>query len=273
MHQADTFAPSSAARSLCWRGPQPLQRMRTGLQEAMDGWARAWGLPVAGVELDNAWEAPTPDSVAWQPMAADADGAPIAWLGLRGAAEAGLEQLIFGTDRPGSESPTLSRSLARDALSDLRRRLSQWLGAAPAGPAGSGDGPPAADVRAWSGAVRATMDLQGADASVALCLHVRAAAWPRPTGTRGTQSLSTWPPLNPLPEALAAKPLQLQARLADVQVTLGELMGLREGDVLVTGHRLAEPLSVSSQGSETPVFSGRLVQRQGRMAVALVPTR
>ncbi|MGM9486037.1 FliM/FliN family flagellar motor switch protein [Ideonella sp. YS5] len=267
-------ARPTAVQSLCWRSAAQLDGLRTGLLAALDGWGRDWGLAVDGLQVDNAWQAP-PVATAWQPLAVGANGRKVAWVGCDAPCVAALEQALFGAQPPAEHgAPALSRSLARDALAALHRSAVDWLGAIAAEQDMPDDGPPAGDSLAWSGAVRAVARFAGPDARpFSVSLHVRAEAWPRP-GRGSSVAATALPALSPLHEALVDEPVRLHARLADVPVTLGELVGLREGDVLVTGHRLADPLSLSAHEADaTAVFAGRLVQRNGRMAVALVSAR
>jgi hypothetical protein len=267
--RSSPFADTTA-QALCWRSASELARLRTGLQAALDRWAHDWGVASATVRLDNAWEAQPLDSASWRPLAAGADGNTMAWIAW-GEPAADLEQLLYGgVPASAPASPTLSRALADDALSFLRRSFVHWLGALPSD-APVDDGPPERDARPWSGAVRAELVLQTDRHSVRFQAHIGSRAWPAAAaGARAGKAVPALPALNPLPDALVAQPLRFQARLADVQVTLGELIGLCAGDVLITGQRLADPLSVSSPESDgTAVFGARLVQRDGWMAVAL----
>ena len=269
---SSAIAPAGAIRPLCWRSPQQLQRLTAGLQASLDDWARQWGVTAAQARLDNAWEDEAPAAGPWPPIAAGTQGEVVAWWSHQAAVPLALERLLFGAPpaagSSGSHGPGLSAALAGDALAALRRTLAQWLGAEEAA-VGASQVPPDHDWRPWSGAVLAELAFGPAQERLLLRLHVGAAAWPRqPSQAPAAKPMS--PALASLPDALARQPLKLQARLADVQVTLGELMGLGEGDVLVTGHRLADPLSVSLPQRDAPtLYGGRLVQREGRMAVAL----
>lgn len=269
---ASTNASDGDARALCWRSRRELDRLEARLREALDAWARDWGLGSPAVTLDNAWQASLSEEPAWQAMAADENGQSVAWLGHRDGRCLALERLLFDSAPDANASAPLARAAADDALAALRGHLVKCLGAVhDAKPSDSGPLP--MDTRPWSGAVRAAIRLADASVEETFWLHLHADAWPqpaaRPTG-QGAQAGG----LTELSLALADQPLKLQARLADVQVSLGELLGLREGDVLVTGHRLADPLSMTLPGGEAAaVFHGRLVQRQGRMAVTLMQVR
>jgi flagellar motor switch/type III secretory pathway protein FliN len=274
---ASAFAPPGGSRALCWRDTQQLDLLRAGLQATLDPWARAWGLAAGSASLDNAWQAASPASVTWQPAAAGQDGETVAWLGYLDGFHLAFHGLMFGNSsgisaaEPGA--PTLSQALASDALTALRQSVATWLGATEPAIAGSFEGPPPTDTRPWSGAVRATVGLGPATGAVPIWFHFGAKAWPRPD-TRGTRVPSVSTALHSLADALAEQPIQLQARLSDVHVSLGELIGLREGDVLVSSHRLADPLTVTLPHGDSPaLFGGCLVQRQGRMAVALTQAR
>jgi len=270
---AMALPPTGDVRSLCWRSAEQLNRLCESLRVVLDSWARDWGLCRPAVTLDNAWQAHELTEVAWQPTATNRDGEVVAWLGRCEPEHVALERLLFGVAPDVNVSTSLARSLAVDALAALRRGLAKWLDAAPPSVDMVNDVPLEADGRPWSGAVRANITLGEAAAGVSFALHVRANAWPRP-GRAGVTQLSRAPGLEPMSGALAAQPLKLHARLADVHVSLGELIGLREGDVLVTSHRLIDQLAITSPEGECPtVFRGRLVQRQGLMAVSLMQPR
>jgi hypothetical protein len=266
---------SNDVHALSWRSPEQLGRLRAGLQEELEAWSRDWGLTALTLQVDNAWQACAPTQTVWRPAALAPDGSTVAWIGQAEDAAPALESLLFGSaasaPSTAAEESTLSIGLAGDALAALKTRLARWLAATQAGSAPAIQSPPASDARAWSGAVLACAGFGAGGSQLSLWLHVRSKAWPRAVASNVGAQRSTAPSLHALPDAMADRSLQLRARLTDVQATLGELMDLREGDVLVTAHRLADPLLVTPADREEPaVFGGRLVQRQGRMALALV---
>jgi flagellar motor switch protein FliN/FliY len=73
----------------------------------------------------------------------------------------------------------------------------------------------------------------------------------------------------------------LSARLTDLPVTLGDLVALQLGDVLLSSHRLVEPLWVwashpaTAVAASQPICAARLAQRDGHIAIQLtdLPTR
>jgi Type III flagellar switch regulator (C-ring) FliN C-term len=263
-----TVPSTGDVRALCWRSEAELHRLGTGLQAALDRWADGWGLSRPTIAVDNAWQAGAPTGMVWHPLASGGDGKLVAWLGHLEQGPMVLERLLFGVTTGANATASVARSLAEDALAALRHHVVQWLGAEQ--PVSDMDDVPSADGRPWSGAVRAAITLEAGDGNASVWLHIRAGAWPLP-GPR--HPVSRVVGLSPINDALVGQTVKLQARLDDVHVSLGELIGLCEGDVLVTGHRLDAPLAITSPDQEeATVFHGHLAQRQGRMAVTLLQT-
>lgn len=256
---------SGDSRDLCWRSEPQLAALARRLQAALAEWANAWGLSTAEVRCHNAWEAAAA-TAAWSCLAADPAGAAHVWW--TGEA-AGMGQALFGsTGTPQGTAPApVAQGVAADALEALRAAVlgvMGWQGASDA------TLPPQSDAKAWSGAVLAECRVHGVQA-LELKLHLRHSAWPiasaqtRPAAQGG---------LSPLSAQLADQPVAVRARMADVTLSLGELMGLQLGDVLVTPQRLDAPLAIQAgQGGDdtAPLFGGWLAQRSGHMAVALAP--
>jgi len=82
-------------------------------------------------------------------------------------------------------------------------------------------------------------------------------------------------PLRPLHEAVTRHRLHLSAHLTDMPVTLGDLVTLQVGDVLLSPHRLVEPMLVwagpppGAVAATQPTCTARLIQRDGHMAIQL----
>ena len=70
-------------------------------------------------------------------------------------------------------------------------------------------------------------------------------------------------------EAVADVPIRCRARLGEAHLSLAELVGLDEGDVVVVGS--AEETPVEILGGPGLRLRGRLVEVQGRRAVELTP--
>jgi hypothetical protein len=258
-------------RELCWRSETQLAALGRRLQAALTAWAEAWGLSTSDLRCRNAWEART--AASWLALAVDSAGAANVWW--NGEA-VGLGQAIFGGQQRGTVAPQgganapVAEGVASDALEALRAAINGAMGWHGAGFGDVSAAPPAADAKAWSGAVSIECRIQGVQ-MLDLKLHLRQDAWPRASqqGKPGPQG-----GLNSLAAQLADQPVAVRACMADVTMSLGELMGLQLGDVLVTPQRLDAPLAIEAgQGGDgaSPLFSGWLAQRSGHMAVSLAP--
>lgn len=262
---------SADTRDLCWRSEAQLAALRRRLQAALTAWAEAWGLATSDLQCGNAWEVPAA-SVPWLAFAVDSTGgANVWWNGDAG----GLGQAMFGGQRgavapQGVASSPVAEGVAADAIEALRAAINGAMGWHGIGFSDVTAVPPASDTKAWSGAVSIECRIQGVQAWD-LKLHLRQDAWPR-----ASQQAKAEPQggLSSLGAQLANQPVAVCARMADVTMSLGELMGLQLGDVLVTSQRLDAPLAIEAgQGGDgsSPLFSGWLAQRSGHMAVALAP--
>jgi hypothetical protein len=259
---------SAEVRDLCWRDEAQLAALARRLQAALAEWAGAWGLAAPDVRCCNSWQA---DATApgWSALAVDSAATVHAWW--RCDVDALGQALFGGSPRAVAPQGPVAKGVAVDALAALRTTITSAMGWTEATASSAYEaGPPASDHRAWSGAVRVQCRVEGIH-PLDLQLHLHDGAWPRPAR-----------PLRPGPQGglgsvsmlLANQPVAVRARMADVTLSLGELMGLRLGDVLVTPQRLDVPLAVeathAAEGT-APLFSGRLAQRSGQMAIALAP--
>lgn len=271
-------AEQGRVTALCWRTESQLSGLEARCLRALTAWADAWTLSIGGLQCRNAWQVQeaVAGSIQWRPLAKSSAGGAIVWLGSpTGDVQEALASALFGSNEPdavGSADSSISPlagGVATEALAALRTALVRAMGwdedeAEPVSVAL----PPAQDSRPWSGAVR--IDFKIGDA-MPMVLHMAASAWPS-AGTPA-KPLVGRPALRPVPAVLATHDLVVRALLADVPLSLGDLMSLRPGDVLVTPHRLASPLAVHLHGSsaQAPLFAGRLTQRTGHMALALRP--
>ena len=265
----DLGAPAGSARALRWHGAATLMRFEGRLRAALQTWSAGWGVAASDVRCELAWLAQEPAALQWHALADSAAGETLAWIGsATGAVTEPLAALLFGKLPPSAgnaDAPTLADVVAVDAWQALRATLTAGLQGSLLPAADQASRPPSADRRAWSGAVRATISL-GAEHWV---LHARAAAVDGLLESRSAAA-GARPPLAALPKALERHRVGLQARLVDVPVTLGDLMALQAGDVLLTPHRLAEPLRVICHGPSAPdLYAAHLAQRDGRMALVL----
>jgi flagellar motor switch/type III secretory pathway protein FliN len=257
------------ARALQWCSDAQRRVRQDQLSSAVAEWGAGWGLRDSQVELSHAWASDPAPVAAWQPMASTADGQTVLWWSITGATS--LQQVFFGEGRPGAEGAPadapMAESLVTSALGDLRAGLTAALGAVPE--AGSGSvSPPLADLRPWSGAMRARLTLGAGPQAATVLLHAGAAAWPVPSRRVAPAPMGS---LAPVVSTLAHRTLTLQVLMTDLQLRLAELRSLRVGDVVITEHSLAAPLLVVQPGrQDSPLYAGHLAQRSGRVAVSLV---
>lgn len=73
-------------------------------------------------------------------------------------------------------------------------------------------------------------------------------------------------------DAIGRITTHLQAELGDIQLSLGVLMSLQEGDVIKTEHRVRDPMVVRFQGAATEL-TGYLGARDGMRAVSVTGAR
>jgi flagellar motor switch protein FliN/FliY len=265
-----TVALSEPLPALLWRSGARRQTMAEQLRQATANWGDAWGCHEVQAKVDNAWEAPFGPSTspAWKPVAGTQCGSTVAWWHCQG--EDALGRALFGTTASAASGAPISQAIGDEALSSLATALRTACGACPPVAGLVGTGPPPSDLLPWSGAVRVVLRLRLPQADMSVNLHFSAAAWVEPPRASGDGRAIDAAPLVPVLRAAGEQQLALRAEMAGLALSLGELMGLREGDVLVTAHRLNAPLNLSMRDqAERPLFAGHLVQRDGHVAVAL----
>lgn len=283
---ADTKATVAQAmpRLLRWWSPHDLSMIELKLLDVVERWADDWRVREVSVQCANAWQdeslrRATP--ATWYPSGFDADGWPSLWCAaplddVQRIVEAAMFGRSVAEATPGELTSTpIASEVARKAAESLIDRLLEelgavvWHGSADARPAAN----PSSEIRRWSGAVAVQLRL-GGDASTAIGLLVSGA------------SLKPSKPSRPVPiatgasftvaEVLSHHLFTMRAMLNDVEITMGELLELRPGDIVMTPHRLSSALSVESvddpmQGRPSPLFAAQLGRRGERMALALRP--
>lgn len=264
---SSAFAIRSDARPLRAWSAQQQRRLQEVLQQTLLEWQTAWALAPAGaaaasVELE-AQAASDSDQVLWHlesSVGADQTATP------RGQVDplSILGEQLFGLraspPAPAGVGPTIALNVVGAAWADWLQRLSAAL-AAPVVAHTSTDNDAAASI--WTGALQARMTW----CSQTFCLllpgvvlaHLLPAA-PVPA--------SPVNPLTRLDDALHGESLNLQVRLDDVTLTLGELEHLQSGDLVLLSHRLDAPLHLVGPHNQA-LCSAWLGQRDGRVAVEL----
>jgi hypothetical protein len=239
-----------------WRDVE-LAAVARAVQEPLQAWREAWGLPAQPSPLQCTRATAPDDDARWRLLAAGAQGA--AWLGLAPAFEQVLTQALCGV--AAAHTP-LARGVVVACRDDLPARLLAGLRLTAAG---SAPPEPARSPSAWSGEVG--IDLEGGvrlllDAA-AVAVILRAANPPAPRSLAPARG-----PLISLPEAVAGMRLPLHAHLADCELDVGRLQDLRIGDIVSLPHRLDEPLQVRDAAGEL-VLGGFLARQGPRKALEL----
>jgi flagellar motor switch protein FliM len=248
------------ARDLvCWNAEQRAI-MEARLFAVFAEWRADWGLP--------------------EPESSDAT------VGQLGDAEAlhALSDQMFGPlpVGPASETPdsgtSMSQSLARQAWDDWLARLCSVLGVEPMharstmeqyravvnGKNGSAwDARMHVDIPWWVGLWSLRLDVKAVN-------HVLGPSHPSSPNPRPALHAT----LVPLSVALAAHELKVSVQLTPVSLGIGQIQDLRIGDVIPLPQSLEAPARLLVEAGAlqaTPFCAAWLGQRQGQMAVELLP--
>lgn len=285
-----------AQRLRCWSEADQAALVDAA-QATLDRWGGAWGLGAEGdgeplVRCHAAAERSDGAVQGWEAL----DGVTGAWWAMlsRGAeAGSGLRRRRVATDalhqalfREAAservEGSRLANELVQSAWTDWQKRLAERLGGEspgprkPAGaPADPKDGAPAIPLfRPWSGALLLVLPWCGRELGVLLDAQ-RVAAFLKRTDGRaapGRAVAKNARPLVPIYDVVKSKPVTLRVELAEMEIDLGTLAGLRVGDVLRTTHRLDMPLRlVTPAPGGGPSCAGYLGRQGNHCAVELTP--
>ena len=262
--------PGAASRPLQWRSAATLGDAAAELAPAWAAWCGRWGFGAPATAATNAWEA-TADTAAAAWEALDASGGALLALGT--GPRGGLRDALFARGEATAAS-AIADEVAQRCLADLRACLAgAFAGAGDAAPAAAAPDP--ADLRRWSGAVQFVLSATApGGTAVAVVVHAPAAA--ARIVCRGAAAARPSTPrsgLASVAEALADRIVAFELRLEPLTLTLGNLQGLRVGDVLALPHRLDQPLLVAPAGSASDAASfcgAYLGARGGRRAAELV---
>ena len=257
----------AAGTPLCWRTPEAIRALVRPFEAALAQWSCDWSVETGPLEACNAWEcAGEGDAASWRCVAQV--GEAMLRISCRSGAVLGdaMAQSMFGESLSADPAQApLARELIAQALAALDQALASALTLQPAA---SPNCAAPRRPRAWSGDMVASCRL----GSERLVLHIDAALLPRREQRVSRPAPTSRAPRASLTEVLGHRTLPLQARLADTEIALRDLVGLRPGDVLVTSHALSDPLALVSQapnGGDIPVFAAHLVRRGEHMAVSL----
>lgn len=186
-----------------------------------------------------------------------------------------LEFVLFGsaqqTNRPVLDEPGLATHLAQAAWLDWWQQVSDTVQAG----AATDSWPP----KPWSGALQINVPwgtgwlaigLGAAQVQQLLEHHAPQSlrAPESPTKLQAQADSPRAPVQVDLLQAMATHVLQLRAELNEVELSLGQLQGLRVGDVVPLTHHLETPANIASQDGRT-ICLGWLGQQSGHVAVEL----
>lgn len=274
----DPSTSASLARPLHWQDDAGRQRYADTVLGVLRSWSADWGVAEPSVGCDSVSSGRASDRF-WWPLSRPAGGSSSAWLSMAaadGATE--LASLLFGraghggTSEAFADANSLAMQTGRDAWAALRSALAGGFGLEASSEL---EVAPVSAValplsHAWSGDVRLTLGWQRPDGTTwALNARIRL---PPPLPSRVTKiQKSQGAGLRTLTSALRRYPVRAQARLADISTTLGDLLSLQQGDVLLTSHRLEQPMLMFAAGPAFhPLWAARLAQRDQRVAAVLV---
>jgi hypothetical protein len=125
---------------------------------------------------------------------------------------------------------------------------------------------------AWDGALTVSLPWWQGVAYVRLdAEHVSQLLGGRKTTAQHTNPVPTMPSLIPLLAAMANEKISLQTKLPAVSLTLGDIQGLRVGNIVPLSQSLDERIAVvlTTSTRETHLCSAWLGQRHGQIAIEL----
>lgn len=260
------FVETSRARPLlAWSHAQQVE-VQEHLRQLLLSWQAAWGLADAAMSTSGptvqAADTPLADrqTVLWR-----FDDAPTADLSQ--PALRALQSALFGeTAHLSSVSgpAVIAPEIAQIAWSDWQHRLASTLGAPLS--AWSAETETNYTPSPWSGTLSAKLTWCKTRCTLLLPGYI-VQKLVRPAEPRRALDPQ---PLAHLADALRDQHLNVQARLRDVTLTLGELEHLSPGDVVLLPHRLETPLHVLGPDDEA-LCNAWLGQQAGRIALELSP--
>ncbi|WP_433694707.1 FliM/FliN family flagellar motor switch protein [Herbaspirillum seropedicae] len=258
---------------LRWPGASRLERLEKLAQIVLEKWCLEWRDDSVSTEVKarcmmaheagNAVKEPGHQRLLYS---GDSDDDSI-WLeGISPARE--MAELLGLVGRSGSASGPLLLDTAREALDDcLNMILETFIGHKAAQERSRAiqklysSEIPGYQKRPWSGAVHLDLNIE----HVFIRLHI---------GPRRVESLAAVKTeknyervtLVPLQDALEGRLTKLRVELNNVELTLGQLQALREGDVLILPHLLTQALLVSTSQGQV-VCAAYLGQAHGNKAI------
>jgi hypothetical protein len=269
-------------RSLHWWSAEQLQQLSDRVAHVLARWCASWNLPASQAQsvrcvLAHECNAVNAAEQRWIPLLSLAGADRQVWIRIDEAPEEAIYAAMFGEravrTSPGREAGAVASELSCQAWNDWCHEMRQIFdtGAATGQPAPenaiSHDEPPAWHFRPWSGAV--TITVAGTSVRFALHLGPACAAHVMPSQSKPAAGKTAGrPAVVALAKALDTQTVHLRVGLADVELEIGNLQALAEGDVIRLPHLLHQPLRVCADDGSV-LCAAYLGQVGGRRAVEL----
>jgi flagellar motor switch/type III secretory pathway protein FliN len=254
------------ARELAWWPDHVLDSVGRRVGAAWQTWHNDWVPGPGGAsELVTARRAHEAEAARrdrhWLPLGCH--GAASAWLA--SASEQVLvrvQEMLFGRV-PVVRDQSLARLLAERATKELTSALRVSLQLTQ--PAQNAPEPWL--FTAWSGAV--LLQLPVAGGGLELLLAPECVAAMPDMAARPSQAKAIAQPLAAMSQAVSNSQIRLEARIGEIEIELGTLAQLAEGDVIALPLRVDEPLLLTDSSGK-PFLRGFLGSRDQHKAIQLV---
>jgi flagellar motor switch/type III secretory pathway protein FliN len=250
--------------------PADLAGIARCLRPVLSAWAEAWMVP--GIA------APDVQARAWRD-----DGLPLQCIGDQGGAWVGaaatdhpaqaLVRGLMGSEPAAQEPMGSALAVAEAAREDMAQRLlAALLGREPGAalPAWARE-PAHAPAAARFGDLSLHVLVLGVDLHLVASAEAAMAAVMRLRAAGGAAASAAAPPVA-RQVAIEGARVTVEAVLASAEVTLPELLAMREGDVVLFPHAIGEPVLIRTAEGK-PVGRATLGAREGRRAAQLVDGR
>lgn len=286
--------PAGFGRELLSWNRTDRDRIEQGVVEPLRAWAAAWGIAAPGNGTCNPPDAGrqhVPPEDGWTCVGPASSGT---WCSARsrgehaasGDASAAAHEAVAGAmflepppgmedpDAQGrSQPPSIAEEIARSAWRDLLERLTRALKTDDAaGAAGNAATTLGEALAPWSGALVARVACGALEVAALFSPGAIARLLGRPVPARGSQPAPTGG-LVPVFEVLESRRVRTRVQLVPVELSLGALVELREGDILCTKHPLDAPLNVhvleGPRGTGAPVAQGFVGRVDAKLALEL----
>lgn len=275
-----------AVRPLRWWSDTQLVQLAKLIEHEWVQWSANWGLTemvaeTLAVSCQLAHETEQA-SDSWLPLLAAASSDRQLWLSAEQALEQSVFVSLFGElpkqynhlSADSSASNVVAWQIVKNIVDDWYSRLTRLCGSEYAAQELTlyptlAMTPPKSEAARWSGAVRIDITSPIIKLPMYASAHVAAVMIGATGAARSAKTVTNEPPLTSLKLALANQILRLRVELNDVELDLGSLQSLAEGDVIRLPHLLSQALSVHMEGHRG-ICAAYLGQTNGMRAVELI---